>query len=316
MASGGEGEKQLEVTQLQSRGNPYQDGINSYLVKATYYWKQIANNDFSVCIVVPERSVLMKSNFKKKAKNFVYHRLDIRHKVALCSIRKTKLATRESSVVKFTGAAFVDPNKYFNIKEEESIVNKYEDFMSGKAVAGNNIKDGVRQSVALSEDLDAVWKSHGGSFWRYIGFITGVMRMYPGTIFATNYDHTIRRWYQSALAHRDVTVLTPPYIDTLGNGIVLSLCRALYRSRETRTHSPKDTVVGVIAMDFKLANIKEMLAKLFPSCASSNTSDFALPCTPVEEHVTYPSPAKNETSWAAHFPSCYMTDCAEITIER
>jgi len=37
--------------------------------------------------------------------------------------------------------------------------------------------------------------------------------------------------YQSALAHRDVTVLTPPYIDTLGNGIVLSLCRALYRSR-------------------------------------------------------------------------------------
>jgi len=42
--------------------------------------------------------------------------------------------------------------------------------------------------------------------------------------------------------------------------------------RETRTHSPKDTVVGVIAMDFKLANIKEMLAKLFPSCASSNTS--------------------------------------------
>ncbi len=41
----------------------------------------------------------MKSNFKKKAKNFVYHRLDIRHKVALCSIRKTKLATRGEHVV-------------------------------------------------------------------------------------------------------------------------------------------------------------------------------------------------------------------------
>ena len=37
----------------------------------------------------------------------------------------------------------MDPNKYFNIKEEESIVKKYEDYMSGKEVAGNNIKVGI-----------------------------------------------------------------------------------------------------------------------------------------------------------------------------
>ncbi|KAI0211086.1 hypothetical protein LSAT2_004101 [Lamellibrachia satsuma] len=363
----------------------------------------------------------------------------------------------ESSAVKFSGLSFLDPNKYFNIEETKGTLKKYEDYMKGKDVSDNNIKDGVRQAVALSEELDTVWKSRGGC------------SLDPGPIFATNYDHTVRGWYQSALAHRDVTVLTPPYVDALGNGIVLSLCRALYQSRDSGTHSTEDTVVGVIAMDFKLANIKEMLAKLFKACDSKATSCFlvdtsgylvyhddfikpdnkrlvsvhiaekevniandlirseimtqgsclgiitkktyntwqikrnakvnelqdrslayslevvpetnvflgvkkkiapnalckscpdntecnlrwcewdnisklngqtrcqcpcyldanfkscknvfgterdrTIPCTPVEQHVTYPSPVKNESEWAATFPSCYETDCTGITIK-
>ena len=56
------------------------------------------------------------------------------------------------------------------------------------------LQDGVRQAVALSEELDTVWKSRGGTFWRYVAFINGVIRMFPGPIFATNYDHTVRGW--------------------------------------------------------------------------------------------------------------------------
>ena len=37
----------------------------------------------------------------------------------------------------------MDPNIYFNIKEEESIVKKFEEYMSGKLVTGNNIKVGI-----------------------------------------------------------------------------------------------------------------------------------------------------------------------------
>ncbi|KAI0211084.1 VWFA and cache domain-containing protein 1 [Lamellibrachia satsuma] len=274
MKKGNEGKKELDVIEVQSRGNPYLDGVNSLPVKATYQWKPIAMTDFSVCIVVTENSRLTKTKSRATARNFVYHRLDLEHSVSLCSIRKKKVATRESSVVKFTGSSFLDPNKYFNIKETKGTVKKYEDYMKGKDVSDNNIKDGVRQVVALSEELDTVWKSRGGTFWRYVAFINGVIRMFPGPIFPTNYDHTVRGWYQSALAHRDVTVLTPPYIDALGNGIVLTLCRALYQSRESGTHSTKDTVVGVVAMDFKLANIKKMLAKLFKPCDSDETSCF------------------------------------------
>ena len=39
---GNEGKKELDVIEVQSRGNPYLDGVNSLSVKATYHWKPVS----------------------------------------------------------------------------------------------------------------------------------------------------------------------------------------------------------------------------------------------------------------------------------
>ncbi|KAK2179000.1 hypothetical protein NP493_519g04007 [Ridgeia piscesae] len=180
-----------------------------------------------MCVVVPNHNITTFSDVSGKAERFIYHRLDLQpNKMPLCRIGK-KLGTRQSPVMKFTTAAFVNPFLYVRRTETAETVEIYEQFVLKAPTSNANLKHIVITVVSLTEHLDDFWKLNDYPYWRYVATREGVFKIYPGTVLPKNYDPIIRRWFLSAEANNGDLVLTPPYVDAFGSGVVLTLCKTV-----------------------------------------------------------------------------------------
>ncbi|XP_052072971.1 VWFA and cache domain-containing protein 1-like [Mytilus californianus] len=87
----------------------------------------------------------------------------------------------------------------------------------------------------------------------------GFTRVYPSVSIAKSYDFQKRTWWREALAHPNRMILTSPYYDASGAGIVVSFVHTIYRKNPTQT-------TAVVGADFALKYFDLFVSKVYPSC--------------------------------------------------
>ncbi|KAI0212439.1 hypothetical protein LSAT2_002639 [Lamellibrachia satsuma] len=275
MKRGDSGNKRFSTKLVRSRGDPRRDGFYMKTVVANYFWRPVVGTNFSVCIVFTDTDRELTPSGKFSSRHFVYHRLDLRRPTEMCRLRGS-ISTLMHSVVKFTGTAFRNAYKYYNTEEDDDSVRRYENYMKGEDTRSTVFRKGVRQMVAVTENIDKFWKATNSPsiLLRYVGFSNGVVRQFPADIFPTLYDHTTRPWYQSALAQRGSLVLTTPYKTSSFGDLVVTLSRVLYQGSFNGQHSKKDMVIGVMGLDIKVEFLEKLLNNIMPDCSQTQTSCF------------------------------------------
>lgn len=147
--------------------------------------------------------------------------------------------------------------------------------------------DEIRASAFITESLDAQWLAQDqyyqslfetGDFdqtsfefsqsnsptpmpvWRYFATTTGAIRVYPAVTLADDYDPTHRDWFKLAMTNPNKLFITTPYLDGFGMGYVVTIAKAI------KINEGKDTVYGVLATDYFLGQVGNLLLSNLELC--------------------------------------------------
>ena len=113
--------------------------------------------------------------------------------------------------------------------------------------ANNSVQLIINKSAFLDESFIAMKNSNPDFAWIYMGFQKGVQRGYPWHSYSTAYDPIERGWFNLALTTPGEIVITDPYIDASGLGLMITIARTV--------HYTNDTLIGVIAADLTIDTI-------------------------------------------------------------
>eukprot|EP00808_Paulinella_micropora_P021818 g12004.t1 len=250
------------------RGGP-RDGVYTLPIQATYYWSHLENTSFIVCFVHAntEHNVTEWRSAGLSPAKDVYHRLDLaQQNQPVCQTSGATVATKNASsyFVIFAGfqasAAPAGPNGSPTLSQIEGF---------NSVVAGTRANNAFTRSalndIQATRGVAGFWQSTAEDvstyvISRYVG--TPLMfRKFPGGPSSPNYDPSTRPWYRAAVAAKGSYGMSPPYQDADGNGLVLTLSKALLR--------PNGDVAAVLGMDFSLSQVRAFLQKAVPECAGS-----------------------------------------------
>ncbi|XP_065940596.1 VWFA and cache domain-containing protein 1 isoform X3 [Magallana gigas] len=236
MKLGHAGSKEINTTVAQVRGNLLMEGDKRTRMRVIYQWQQIKETNFSLCIVFPKYSVnRILQDLPPSHTAFLYHRWDIASWPGEKCKQFARYATTESSVVKLTPEAFVDPTVYLDTAETKSSVKMMIDFISGDRSTNPELKIAALNSILATEKIDSIWKNNQRKthfiLWRFLATEAGVVRIYPGVKLQQSYDHKLREWYRRTIANCNINVISAPYNDHWGAGKVISISRTIHIKR-------------------------------------------------------------------------------------
>ncbi|XP_060073906.1 VWFA and cache domain-containing protein 1-like [Ylistrum balloti] len=265
----------LSSTRTMARGVVLMEGILTRTVKSTYHYAPIPNSDYSICVVVGEDATIatLPTQIREPGK-FVYHRRDIYDDHLRSCKNFKRFATTEHSIVQFNADAFLDISKYLYEEENTNTVDRYTKFFNGDSSTANpGFTSEVINSVIVSVKAEEIWKAKSELalifIWRYYGTNDGFIRVFPGIQLPHQYDHQLRPWWRRTKSQRGTLIMTTPYLDAWGAGLVVTLCRSIYTGRQDGSpHTELDDVEGVIGSDIGLSYLYRMLAETYPECSN------------------------------------------------
>lgn len=271
------GQLSFDSRRLTSRGDPHMDGVIVSYHPSTYYWRPVNGTSFSVCVVVVQGNAKTKIIADYYDTTFKYHRVDLlQPKPQLCNLYGYP-ATYDSSVVKFAPKAFVNPRVYRDLEDTETSVKNYTSYMTGPTENNTYFKEGIRETVAVTQVFDEKVKNVNVTLVRkYLATEDGVFRVIPGMSMANEYDHTMSYWYRKTVANIGEITLIIPDDDIYGAGSVITIGHTLYEGRETGVHNKGDVHVGVLGMDIRLDEFSYLFHQQYPVCSEEEYTCFVL----------------------------------------
>ncbi len=116
----------------------------------------------------------------------------------------------------------------------------------------------VLDYINTSANLDHMFKytkaANPDFGWIYMGFEVGLYRCYPWSMFDPQYDPRDRLWYNfTGLANDDV-LITTPYVDANGLGVVITISKQVFTTT--------GNLIGVIAADLTIEKIQESILNI------------------------------------------------------
>lgn len=267
------------------RGDSPLEGVGFDHQPATYFWHPISEMNASVAIVIIGNE---KNNSLSWTTDFppvlLTDELSVSddHTQGRCN-NSGRVAIRERSAVKLSLQSVKNPYFY----REHGIASntgRLKSYLQGETdVQGSlAVKAGVRESVALTYELERIWKSSSDAasdtvfdvgqlnayaVYRYVGTREGVYRVYPAVRVPVKFDPTKQPQYRRSEVQRTRTTL---YTQTDANGYaVTSLTKAF-------TDPNKAVVLGVIGADIVFAPLFNFLHDHFDPCKTAKHECFAV----------------------------------------
>lgn len=96
--------------------------------------------------------------------------------------------------------------------------------------------------------------------WRYFATTSGAIRTYPAVTLPSDYDPIQRDWFKLAITNPDKLFFTPPYLDTLGMGYVVTIAKAI------KVEDSTDEVYGVLATDYFAGQVGNLFLNKIELC--------------------------------------------------
>jgi methyl-accepting chemotaxis protein len=187
----------------------------------------------------------------------------------------------------------------YQVTRRDNLQAQREMLINTRTSHGMAIADWVSSKMAIIASLDKVALSDdpvpqflqmaraGGFSNVYVGYASKTAKFSDPTGVPTDYDPTVRPWYQQVL-HDDAPVVTAPYVDAGTGKLVVTFAVPVKENGEL-----KAVVAGDVTMDSVVANVRE----IHPTPASSGlllnsdgsviaASDPALTLKPLNEAIS------------------------------
>nr|XP_019926041.2 VWFA and cache domain-containing protein 1 isoform X1 [Crassostrea gigas] len=271
MKKGLDGNRTLQKSMIETRGQTYFDGDSQRIITANLYWTPIVapGSNLSLCIVMEQNSDLGKIDalLQPLDGDFLYHRWDLNQWPAPFCKHFSRYATQAKSTVKLTPDAFKEASSYTGITETEVRVRQYKEYLSGDLFTNPGLKASAIQSTRLTYPMERFWTTTSRQeapylVWRYVATQDGVMRVYPGVRLTDDYDYKLRPWYHRTVSQKSVNVISAPYEDSWGSGRVISLTKTILQGWNGKK------IESVIGTDFSLYYFKQMIEDIYPICTN------------------------------------------------
>lgn len=276
MVDGQSGSKVVRSQMIRNVGRPFQielpNAISSSKARLHYFWGSVKGAKMSIAVVLPQAAVAVTYKCKTKdlceAPHFQYHRWDVdATKPETCRFFGME-AVRDNALVKLAPSCFKDVLGYMFNENNETVDDLYDIFKFNQAKSDLLVGDELREGVALGERAEEYWRSTDNISQflgaRYMGTSEGVFVVYPGRQLETqSYDPRLRPWYLRAVdsvATEPVVTVSPPYCDSFGAGLIVTVSTAL-KSPEPHRHA-----VAVTAGDFTSQYMNDNFVQQLPEC--------------------------------------------------
>ncbi|KAF2363416.1 Periplasmic sensor domain-like [Trinorchestia longiramus] len=274
------GSKIVDGKLIRNVGRPFQialpNAVSRVKIPLLYSYGVIKWAPISMAVVLPlQDSKTTKVSYTCKTEqlcqspHFQYHRLDLEEKKPPTCRYFGKEAVKSNAVIKLAPSCFRDVLSYIKHEDNRTVAQLYDIFKHNHAMANFLWGSELREDVALGERVEEYWKT--AADWRpcvgtrFLATQRGVLALYPGSQLPNQaYDPRQRPWYRGAVESASTTpvvVVSPPYCDILGAGLIVTASMALT--------SPIDpnTVVAVVAGDFSSHSMTDNFVQLLPQCA-------------------------------------------------
>lgn len=102
---------------------------------------------------------------------------------------------------------------------------------------------------------------------RYITTINGVLEIFPGCTFETNFEPSERPWYLSAMEHPRKSVVTKPYLDAGGAGYIFTISHTIFQG---------ESPIAVVSLDLTYGYFYKLLLNSSSLCNELNFKCFLI----------------------------------------
>ncbi|KAG8297470.1 VWFA and cache domain-containing protein 1 [Homalodisca vitripennis] len=246
--------------------------------RLTYSWQHVPRTPYIVVTVntISRRknpvwsTSTVPSSVMAPTVSFAYHRLDLSNtgQYHLCRNFR-QLSSLDTGSLFLSGWCFQSPYKHLLSEENISQLNvqSYMAYLKDttKLLANPGLRSGIRSELISLSAIIPYWKKvyiHSSLskyiVRKYAVTSSGAVVMYPGGVVNHRLDVMHRNWYMRAIEYPKVTTVTPPYLDSAGAGYVVTLSVAV----------GQDPVMFVLAVDFTLGAMFNLMVESLPSCSS------------------------------------------------
>ncbi len=123
------------------------------------------------------------------------------------------------------------------------------------STANSSVQNMINTSANLDHIYRYTYQANPDFGWIYMGFELGIFRGYPWSEYDEDYDPRLRGWYSAAKSNPFETIITDPYVDANGLGLMITIAKAVY-------YDENGTLIGVIAADLTIDTIKSNILNI------------------------------------------------------
>ena len=261
----------VNVTRTISIGNVYRSGYVNVPATATYYWGMPPGVPLAACTVISDPLTLSYTN--RYQLDIAFGNIHYEKGVNLCN-HFNRVSIVYNSTLSWQAIAYIRPVVGINAVETVEVLERYQQMLSGKITNTIFRKDFI-VDVQLTRTANYHWlktKHSTASIRRYIALQSGVTRIFPGCWNNRTYNAMTKTWYTKAVKFPDVTMITTPYLDSLGGGIIITLSKAVQLGRTPSDRRP----IGVMGIDVTMAYFHARLKGLFTHCKTAGVVCFVI----------------------------------------
>ncbi|XP_071952059.1 VWFA and cache domain-containing protein 1-like [Antedon mediterranea] len=264
-----------------------QRSVNS-TVEVKYSWSPVPDTPYSIGLVklVDNNKMRRLQHMRMTSSDgsIVYHRLDLLPNKDLCMHLK-QLGTKASGTLMLASSSFISPYQHISQDETKRVVQGYIAYLNDYTMLISNpgIKLTIKNDVSATKSIDMFWMNqiHNSELndyivRRYLVTLSGVLRMYPGTLLDKDYEPSQRSWYVRAIDNPGLVTVSSPYLDVGGGGYVVTISHVLFEGSSTGLHDPSDRVVAVVGIDFTIRYFYKLLLDTLPMCRHSTVRCFMI----------------------------------------
>ncbi|XP_028405667.1 uncharacterized protein LOC114528242 isoform X2 [Dendronephthya gigantea] len=243
------------------------DSMKTKAVNGTLNWKRLRNMFILIILVVEDdfNVWLTTKQVKKKNSTKENNKVDDRY-FNICQFNGTPFFNELSTVKLSFDKNRIESDVYIGAKP---VIDIHEEIEASHP--------GVVSDVVLTGYLENNWrdsdkKDDESVMWRYVGTDSGVYRRYPGSTLSENLNYKTRPWYRQAVMNSGKAFLSHPFKDPYGRGQVISISKAVQKSRgqdrQDNTKSWTTWIMGVSGIDMTLSSFRRLAMNAMPGCSN------------------------------------------------